>query len=185
MLAHRLIDRRRSLAIRTVLVLCASLAMAAGARLSVHVGPVPLTGQTLVLPLVVALLGTRQSVFAMLAYLAEGAAGLPVFAEGKVGPGVLLGVTAGYLWAYPVAAGVIGLLYERGFATGFARRWIAIFAGTTLIFVSGAAWLAAFVGIPAAVALGVVPFVLGDLAKITVAAGCRNWWPGLAANLKL
>lgn len=185
MLAQRLSDRRRSLAIRTVLVLGASFAMAAGARLSVHVGPVPLTGQTLVLPMIVALLGTRQSVFAMLAYLGEGAAGLPVFAEGKAGAGVLLGVTAGYLWAYPAAAGVIGLLYERGFAVSFARRWIAIFAGTTLIFLSGAAWLAAFVGVPAAVALGVAPFVLGDLAKITIAAGCRNWWPRLAAGLQL
>ena len=69
--------------------------MALSARLSLNIGTVPITGQTLALPLVVAVLGTRQSVLAMLAYLAEGAMGLPVFApSGHAGIAVLVGPTA-------------------------------------------------------------------------------------------
>lgn len=105
--------------------------------------------------------------------LPNDAAGVPVFAEGKVRVAVLLGLTGGYLWAYPAAAGV----YLAAVRARFRGRWIAIVAGTTLIFLAGGARLAAFAGVHAAVALGVVSFVPADLAKITVASGCRNWWP--------
>jgi biotin transport system substrate-specific component len=170
----------RSLAIRAACVLAGSMLMALSARISVPVpfSPVPITGQTLALPIVVALLGTRQATFAMLAYLAEGAAGLPVFAP-SVNPGiaVLVGPTAGYLWSYPVAAWVIGALYDRGFAGGYFRRWIAIFLGTLV--------LSVLLGPKVAFFAGVAPFVLGDLAKVTLAASARSVWPKLASLLRV
>jgi len=65
-----------------------------------------------------------------------------VFAEGKVRVAVLLGLTGGYLWAYPAATGV----YRAAVRARFRGRWIAIVAGTTLIFLAGGARLAAFAG---------------------------------------
>jgi biotin transport system substrate-specific component len=188
MIARRRVALSRTLLIRSGLVLGGSLLMAFGARFSVDIGTVPITGQTLALPLVVALLGTRQSVLAMLAYLGEGALGLPVFAAGHVGAAVLVGptaTTAGYLWSYPVAAWAIGTLYDSGFGGSYFGRWIAIFLGIGIVFVCGAAVLAIYVGAGAAVALGVAPFVLGDLAKITIAAGAPKLWPRLATFLRL
>lgn len=185
MIAQQRSVRSRDLAVRAALVVAGSLLMALGARLSIPVGPVPVTGQTLALPLIVALLGTRQSVLAMCAYLAEGAVGLPVFAGGSGGPFVLLGHTAGYLWSYPLAAFVMGSLYDRGMAANYALRWLAIFAGTMVVFACGAGWLAAFIGVPAAIVHGVLPFVVGDVAKVTIAAGPSSLWLRLKPALRL
>jgi biotin transport system substrate-specific component len=188
MIAQRRAGISRALVIRTLLVLGGSCLMTIGARFSVDIGTVPITGQTLALPLVVALLGTRQSTLAMLAYLAEGAVGIPVFAGAHAGPAILAGptaTTAGYLWSYPLAAWAIGTLYDAGFAQSYFTRWIAIFLGIGIVFVAGAAVLAIYVGPAGAFALGVVPFILGDLAKVTIAAGAPKLWPKLATLLRL
>jgi biotin transport system substrate-specific component len=185
----RAIDLRRSLAIRVALVIAGSMLMALSARIALNIGTVPITGQTLAIPLVVALLGTRQSVLAMLAYLAEGAMGLPVFAPtGNVGIAVLVGptaTTAGYLWSYPIAAALIGTLYDKGFASGFFHRWVAIFLGIAVVFAGGFAVLSMLLGPSVAFTLGVAPFIIGDLAKVTIAASARSVWPKLASLLRV
>ncbi|MBV8602926.1 MAG: biotin transporter BioY [Candidatus Eremiobacteraeota bacterium] len=156
--------------LRIALVLAGSLLMYAGAKFSIEIGPVPITGQTLALPIVVALLGTRLGLAAVVAYLAEGALGLPVFARGG-GPGYLIGPTAGYLWSMPFAAVAIGVAFDRGWGRDPLRRFVAIFAGTALVIAAGALWLAAFTGSArAAFAMGVVPFLIGDLAKCAIAS---------------
>ena len=162
------------------------MVMYAGAKFSINVGIVPITGQTLALPILVALLGTRLSVLAVVAYLVEGAAGLPVFARGG-GPLSLVGPTAGYLWAMPLAAYAIGVLFDRGWGDDALRRFGAIFIGTALVIIAGAFWLQAFAGsMKAAFAAGVLPFVIGDLAKCAIAAAVpANCWPRLAARLGL
>jgi biotin transport system substrate-specific component len=185
MIAQQRSRSMRDLAVRASLVVGGSLLMALGARLSIPIGPVPVTGQTLALPLIVALLGTRQSVLAMLAYLGEGAIGMPVFAGGSAGVLPLVGHTAGYLWSYPLAAGVIGALYDLGAAKNYALRWLAILCGEMVIFGLGARHLASFVGWPSAIAFGVVPFLVGDLAKVTIAAGASSLWPRLKSALDL
>jgi len=185
MIAQRRVPLSRTLLIRALLVLCGSGLMTLGSRISVDVGTVPVTAQTLALPLVVALLGTRQSVFAMLVYLGEGALGLPVFAGARGGPAVLAGPTAGYLWSFPVAAWAIGSLYDVGFAARYATRWIAVFLGIGIVFVCGAAVLAMYLGPAGAIAFGVAPFLVGDVAKVTIAAGAPKLWPKLAALLRI
>ena len=156
--------------------------MALSAKLSVPMFPVPITGQTLAIPLLVVLLGRNGATAAMLAYLAEGAAGLPVFA-----PGAFMSTTAGYLLAFPVAAFAIGLLFERGFERNYLTRFVAIFAGTALVFAGGVAWLIAVyhLSAPNAVAAGVLPFMIGDCVKCALAAGLAPVWPALAAKLGL
>jgi biotin transport system substrate-specific component len=133
--------------------------------------PVPLTGQTFAVLLTGALLGPRLGALAMLAYLAEGAAGLPFFRGGAGGVGHLSGATAGYLLAFPAAAYVTGLLAERGWDRRFATAAAAMALGSLVILASGWGWLALLSGNAAeAFRFGVAPFVAGDVVKIVLAA---------------
>ncbi len=103
------------------LILGASLLIALSARIAVPVpfSPAPITGQTLAVLLVGALLGSRRGALSVLAYLAEGAMGLPVFAGGGAGILWLLGPTGGYLFGFIAAAFVTGWLAERGWDRRF------------------------------------------------------------------
>ncbi len=110
-----------------------------------------------------------------MAYLAEAALGLPVlqgFAGGLI---KFAGPTGGYLIGFPLAAWLVGTLYERGLDEGYARRFAAVFIGTAVVFVTGAGWLAfgLHLGLDKAVVVGVAPFLIGDVAKCLVAAGLR------------
>jgi biotin transport system substrate-specific component len=134
------------------------LIIAAAAHIAVPFWPVPMTLQTLAVMTIATLVGPRLGVAAMLAYLLEGAVGLPVFASG-VGMAVLVGPTAGYLLGMVVAAALVGSAHGR------VRQAGAIVAASLTIYALGAAWLAQFVGIDRAFALGVLPFVAGDAVK--------------------
>lgn len=139
--------------------------------------PVPVTGQTLGVMLVAALLGSRRGALVMALYLAEGFAGLPVFQPlGLPGVARLAGPTAGFLLAFPVAAFVIGALVERVVAASAGwRRTVrlagAMAAGEVIIFAGGCAWIAWGLGQgwPAALALGAAPFVVFEAVKIAIA----------------
>lgn len=130
---------------------------------------VPITGQTFGVLLIAVLLGAQRGALTLLLYLAEGAAGWPVFAPiGLPGAARLLGPTAGYLWAFPLAALVTGWLAERieSFSTwnGKARLAGAVLLGHTVILGGGVLWLAFAMdlGVAAALAQGFAPFVLID-----------------------
>jgi len=153
------------------LVLAASLfiGLMAHVRLPLPFTPVPITGQTFAVLLVGAALGSRRSAAAVLAYLAEGAAGLPVF-SGGAGLAYLLGPTGGYLLGFVAAAFLTGWLAERGGDRRFATAWVGFLLGEAAIYALGVPWLAHFVGFPQAVALGLLPFIGGDIVK-AVAAG--------------
>jgi biotin transport system substrate-specific component len=173
MISARSASTGRSIAIRVALAVAGSAVMAVAAHVAVPMLPVPITLQTLALPLIVLVIGRELGTLAMFAYLAEGAAGLPVFANVNTGPG-LLGPSAGYLWMYPVAAYIIGTLCEHSaFGVTYVGRWFSIFAGTFVVFAGGVWWL--MVGFnfsfAAALAAGVTPFVIGDVLKCTIAAG--------------
>jgi biotin transport system substrate-specific component len=162
----------RALAVRIVLVLAGSVLLALSAKVAVPMVPVPITLQTLALPLLVFGLGRNLAVLATFAYLLEGALGVPVFAPVNTGP-ALIGPTAGYLWMYPVAAYITGTLADRGLGATYAGRWLAVFAGTLAVFAGGVWWLAVgfHLTIAQAFAVGVTPFIIGDALKCTIAAG--------------
>ena len=132
--------------------------------------PVPLTGQTFAVLLTGALLGPRLGALAMLAYLAEGAMGLPFFRGGAGGVGHLSGATAGYLFAFPAAAYVTGALAVRGWDRRYLPAAAAMALGSFVILGCGWAWLASAVGGAQAFRLGVAPFLAGDVVKIALAA---------------
>ena len=160
------LDWVRSLA----LVVAFSLLTALAAQVVIPLPLVPITGQTFAVLLTGALLGSRLGALAMIAYLVEGASGLPFFYAGRGGFQHLLGPTAGYLWSFPVAAFLVGLLAERGWDKRYLSAAAAMFLGSVVILVSGWAWLARFM--PASVALneGVTRFLVGDVVKIALAA---------------
>ncbi len=165
--------RRSALLYDAALVLAGSLLIALSAQIAIPLpfSPVPVTGQTMAVLLVGALLGRRRGSLAVLVYIAEGIAGLPVFAGGAAGPARLLGPTGGYLVGFVAAAYLVGLLAERGWDRRVSTTAAAMALGNLVIYTVGVLWLTVFVGsLSAALAAGVLPFIPGDLAKIAAAA---------------
>ena len=165
--------RRSALLYDAALVLGGSLFIALSAQVAIQLpfSPVPITGQTLAVLLVGALLGSRRGALAVLAYIAEGLAGLPVFAGGAAGLARLFGPTGGYLVGFVAAAFLVGWLAERGWDRRFGTTIAAMTLGNVVIYSVGAVWLAVFVGgLSRAWSLGVLPFLPGDALKIVLAA---------------
>lgn len=163
---------RRAVRYDAALIIGGALVIALGARaaLPLPFSPVPITGQTLAVLLVGALLGSRRGALSVLLYLAEGIAGLPVFAGGAAGPAYMLGPTGGYLIGFVAAAWLTGVLAGRGWDRRIGSTALAMLAGNAVIYAFGLPWLAAFVGAENALTLGLFPFLIGDLLKLVLAA---------------
>lgn len=170
-----------------LLVLSGSLFVALCAQVSFPLpfSPVPVTGQTFAVLLLGATFGARRSAAALALYLAEGAAGLPVFAPaGLPGAARFLGPTGGYLLAYPAAAFLLGWLLERSHRPGIRRPWwswlIAVLAAEAVIFGLGVAWLRQVNQLSWAQGfqLGLLPFIPGEVLKVVLLTAClpASWW---------
>jgi biotin transport system substrate-specific component len=134
--------------------------------------PVPITGQTFAVLLLGAAYGSARGAGTMLAYLAVGAAGVPVFTEASGGVEVFQGATVGYLLAFPIAALAVGALARRGWDRKVLGMAVAFVVGSLIIYGVGVPGLAAVTGWPLgeAVAKGAVPFLVGDAVKALLAA---------------
>lgn len=154
------------------LVIVFSLFIAACAQFAIHIGPIPITGQTFAVLLTGALLGSRLGAAAVIAYLIEGALGLPFFAGGGAGLVRFLGPTGGYLVAFPAAAFIVGAFAEHGWDKRYPTAVAAMAIGSLIIFLGGWAWFAILTNTPpvAAFKLAVLPFLLGDVVKIALGA---------------
>jgi biotin transport system substrate-specific component len=163
--------------------------MMAAAKVKVPFYPVPVTLQTLALPLIAAAYGSRLGTATIVAYLAAGFVGLQVFSNtppSAAGPLYFLGPTGGYLAAYPLAAWLIGRLAETGSDRSLLRLFGAMVLGDLVIFLAGFAWLALAaqlangavgLGFEGAWNGGVKPFLLPDLVKLALAAALiRAGW---------
>lgn len=140
--------------------------------------PVPFTLQlffTILSPLV---LGARYGALSQIVYLALGIVGIPVFAGGTSGLGVLFGPTGGYLVGFVMAAYVIGRLDDiLGDRVGsFGQGVITCVAGLVVIHGLGAVWLASAmdIGFGKALALGCLPYIVPDLVKCATAIMVRD-----------
>jgi biotin transport system substrate-specific component len=147
-------------------------ATAAAAYLSVPMFPVPFTLQTLVLLLSAAFLGARLGALSQVIYLLLGIMGLPVFAGGKAGLGVVMGPSGGYLLGFIPAAVVVGLLLSARENPGFGWHALSMAAGTLVVYVLGVLQLSVVAHLSAekAIAAGALPFLPGDALKIVAAA---------------
>lgn len=165
--------RSNVLAYELLLLVGATLVIALSAQVSIRLWftPVPITGQTLAVLLVGTLLGSKRGAAALLTYLAEGLAGMPVFANGTSGWAILSGPTGGYLVGFVAAAFVTGWLAERGWDRRVWTTALAMLIGNIVIYACGLTWLAKFVGTAHVLEAGLTPFLTGDALKIVLAAG--------------
>ncbi len=166
--ALRPLDWTRSVGV----VFAFSLLMALSAQIKIPLGPVPVTAQTFVVLLSGALLGSRLGAAVMIAYLVEGAIGLPFFSDGG-GLVHLFGPTGGYLVAFPAAAFVTGAFAENGWDRHFFSAVAAMFVGSLIVLLAGWSWFS-FVtntAMTTAFKVTVAPFIIGDIIKIVLAAG--------------
>ncbi len=136
--------------------------------------PVPITGQTIGVVLVGGILGAKKGSLSILCYIFEGAIGIPVFAGMKSGMHILVGPTAGYLWAFIIAAYITGLLTEKGYTRKPLGSFLSCLDATTLILVIGALYLATFNGLSDALIMGFYPFLVGDVVKSSICAFMLN-----------
>jgi biotin transport system substrate-specific component len=162
--------RSSRLALVGIVGFAAAVAAASQIAIPLPGTQVPITLQPLLVILAGMWLGPVAGAASMVLYLAAGAVGLPVFTPiGPPGIARFLGPTGGYLIAYPAAAFVAGALAGR--AATFGARWIAAIAGIAVIYFGGIAQLSLLTGsLLRAVQVGIVPFVLLDLAKAFTAA---------------
>ncbi|MGC8893728.1 MAG: biotin transporter BioY [candidate division WOR-3 bacterium] len=163
-------DVREALWFDLIAIFIGAGLVAALSRISVPLpfSPVPITGQTLGVLLVGAALGSRRAFLSLMAYLAAGVSGLPVFAMGGAGPGWLVGPTGGYLMSFPLAAALVGFLTEKGWGKNFFLALCAMTLASILIYLMGALWLSAFV--PDPIEAGILPFIPGDAIKVMLSA---------------
>ncbi len=172
------ISPNASLARRLLAGACATLVIAAAAHVAFPLPftPVPFTLQPLAVLSVGLVLGPANAFLTLLAYLAEGALGLPVFAPtGPGGVAQLLGPTGGFLLAYPfvaLLASTIARAAQHRFGS-FGAALSACSLAVAFLFASGAVWLAAEAhsGLHAVWRAAVLPFLPGEVVKIVAAAG--------------
>ncbi len=153
------------------LIVLGSLLLAALAQIQIPFTPVPITGQTFGVLLIGALLGSKRSTATMILYITEGSLGLPFFAGGASGIGILTGATVGYLAGFVVATYVIGLLAERGLERSVRTSIVPFLIGTVIIYIFGVAWLGIFLkSFSKAIEFGLTPFLIGDAIKLILAS---------------
>jgi len=174
-----------SLLLDAGLVIGASAVVALAARFAIPLPgtPVPLSLVNFAVLLVGLTLGAKRGFAALALYLAEGAAGLPVFSPvvgGIMAPGgilQLLGPTGGFLMAYPVVAFIAGWAFAAG-KKDLKGALIGATAGELLLFALGVNWLMMVFHVPMAqaVAWGVYPFLAAEVLKVVSAAGIATRW---------
>lgn len=143
-----------------------------GAKIQVPFWPVPMTLHTLAVFFLAATFGPRIGFAAMAAYLAAGAMGMPVFSgtpERGLGLAYMAGPTGGYLAGYLLGAGLTGWLAQQG--RGLIGRFLAMLAGLAVVYALGLSWLTLYVPAQGLLAVGLTPFLLGDLVKLALASG--------------
>ena len=159
--------------VRTVILVALGTALIAlSAKINLPLPYVPMTLQTLVVLMIGAAYGWRLGTATVMAYLAEGAIGLPVFAGPVGGLAPLLGPTAGYLAGFVAAAFITGWLSERGWDRSVPRLFVAMGLGHIVILAAGFAWLAfgMKLGVDKAWLVGIAPFFAASVIKNALGA---------------
>lgn len=154
------------------LVLVGTFLMGMSAQVEVPMVPVPMSMQTLMVSVIGLTYGSRLAAMTMLAYLAEGAMGLPVFSGGGAGVAHLFGPTFGFLIGFVGMAWMTGWMVERGFGRSLGGLFMAALIPAALLFVPGAGWLQAVTPLDmgGAIKAGILPFLPGMVVKAALAA---------------
>lgn len=157
---------------KVILVALGTALLTLSAKVNLPLPYVPMTLQTLAVLMIGAAYGRYLGAATVLAYLAEGAMGLPVFAGPVGGLAPLMGPTGGYLAGFVVAAFVTGWLSERGWDRSVPLLFVAMGLGHIIILAAGFGWLAfgLKLGVEKAWLVGIVPFLAASLIKNALGA---------------
>ncbi|TPL73979.1 biotin transporter BioY [Mesorhizobium sp. B2-3-13] len=161
------------LATQFVLAIAGTLLLTLSAKTKVVLGPVDISMQTLAVFLIAAAFGMRLGVATLLLYMAEGAMGFPVFQgtpEKGIGIAYMLGSTGGYLAGFVVMAAIVGWAADRGWDRHPIKLFNAMLVAEVMMMAMGFAWLALLIGPEKSWQFGVMPFIVGDLIKVALAA---------------
>ena len=145
-----------------------TMVLATASQVSVPMFPVPMTLQTFAVFGLALMMGSRLATATVLLWLAEAAAGMPVLANASaLNPA---SPSAGYLIGFIIAAYTVGRLGEMGWDKSKLRTMAAMFIGSALLYIPGVLYLGAVIGFDKPIlALGLTPFIVGDLVKIAMA----------------
>jgi biotin transport system substrate-specific component len=145
---------------------------ATGAFIVIPLPPVPITAQTFFLNIAAVLLGGSLGALSQFIYVMMGVVGIPVFAGGKAGLGVIFGPTGGYLLGFVIAAFVIGMINQMKKSAGIFWNIFSMLIGMLVIYFLGSLQLSlvAKISFHKALAIGVLPFIPADVIKILLAA---------------
>ncbi|MER8963422.1 biotin transporter BioY [Mesorhizobium sp. M0701] len=161
------------LAGQLLLAIAGTLLLILSAKTKVMLGPVDISMQTLAVLLIAGAFGMRLGVATLLLYMAEGALGLPVFQstpEKGIGIAYMLGSTGGYLAGFVVMAAIVGWAADRGWDRHPIKLFNAMLVAEIVMMAMGFAWLALLIGPEKSWQFGVLPFIVGDLIKVALAA---------------
>jgi biotin transport system substrate-specific component len=173
------------LAVQILLVIGGSLILWLSARAKVVLGPVDLSLQTLAVLLIAGAFGFRLGVATLLLYLAQGAAGLPVFQstpEKGIGLAYMVGPTGGYLVGFLAMAAIVGWAVDRGWGRSIVKLFGAMLVAEIVMMAMGFSWLAVLIGAEKSWQFGVAPFIVPDFIKVALAALLV---PGASSVLKV
>jgi len=149
--------------------LIGTLLLTISAHVQVPFWPVKMSMQSFLVLALAAAYGSRLGLATVVAYLVEGAVGLPVFQSGG-GLVIFGGPTAGYLAGFLLATWVVGSLSERGAMRSMLSAFGVLLLGDAIIMVLGTAWLAAMIGFEKALIVGFLIFIPAEALKIALAA---------------
>lgn len=168
-------EKVRALIYDVVLIIIGSLVIAASAQIAIG-WPVPITGQTFAVLMIGILFGSKRGSLTVLTYILEGLSGLAFFAQGKAGLIALAGPTGGYLVGFIFAAYIVGLLAEKGWDRRIETTILTMIFGNLVIYAFGLSWLFVLASsgkmthTKGILAVGLYPFIIGDIIKIVLAA---------------
>ncbi|MER8479325.1 biotin transporter BioY [Mesorhizobium sp. M1163] len=161
------------LAGQLLLAIAGTLLLILSAKTKVLLGPVDISMQTLAVLVIAAAFGMRLGVATLLLYMAEGALGVPVFQstpEKGIGIAYMLDSTGGYLAGFVVMAVIVGWAADRGWDRHPIKLFNAMLVAEIVMMAMGFAWLALLIGPEKSWQFGVLPFMVGDLIKVALAA---------------
>ncbi len=157
--------------------------------LTLPVVGVPITAQSMGVMLAGAIAGAKRGGAALALFIVLVAVGLPLMAGGRGGFGIFLGPSGGFVLMWPVAAFVIGYLYEKNLHALPVWKELAIlaFGGVVLIYLVGVPWIAVMANIDLSKAVvGSAAFLPGDAVKVVltvlIARAVRRAYPTLEAR---
>lgn len=165
-------------------VILGTAVLTLSAYMTVRLPPVPVSMENFAVVMVGALYGWRLGGITIVAWLLEGALGMPVLAGGSGGIMCFFGPTGGYLFSYPLVGALAGWLVARGWdGSRPLLAFCAMGLANALCLLLGAAWLAVLIGPANAFASGVAPFIPGDFLKAILAALTLGSWYSVKRNM--